>query len=718
MSAPARPYRIGLDIGGTFTDLVLLDDVTGRLHWHKVLTTPRAPEDGALAGLNELCARAGIGLHQVGSLIHATTLVTNAIIERTGAATALLTTAGFRDILEMGKEQRYDIYDLFLRYPEPLVRRRWRVEVLERVTRDGEVRVPLDLNAVRRRVADLVGEGAEAIAVCLLHAYKNPAHERQIKALIASEFPQVIVSISSEVSPEIREFERTSTTVCNAYVQPLVDRYLRRMETALTESGFGGRFLLMLSSGTLAAPGVARRFPIRLLESGPAAGALVAGHLGREADHEEVVGFDMGGTTAKICMVRDGRPGVVPMMEVARTHRFKPGSGLPVKTPVVDMIEIGAGGGSLAVVDSLGLLRVGPRSAGAEPGPACYGRGGSEATVTDACVALGYYDPKAFLGGAIPLDAAAAREAVARAGASLGLDSVQAAWGIFAIVCENMASAARLYLIERGVDPRRFALMGFGGAGPVAAGRVARLIGMREVLIPPAPGLASAVGLLIAAPGFESRHSLAGDLRTLPWEDVEHLMAGMEVAGREMAVAAGAPADRVTCERRAEMRYAGQFHDIDIALPSRLDARAASGLEGQFQAEYRRRYGVTLDGYPVQALNWCVLITGPRPRVDLRGSFAAGGAAVGALKSRRPVYVFDVGGFVEVPVYDRYRLGESVALDGPAIIEEAEATTLLWPGDVLRVDAQRNLVITVGSGVTGGRSTAASASQAQSGERR
>src|SRR5438034_136943 len=437
-------YRLAVDIGGTFTDLVLLDEASGALHGHKILTTPHAPEEAALRGLRELCARARITPAQITILIHATTLVTNALIERKGAATALLTTAGFRDTLEMGKEQRYDIYDLFLKYPDPLVPRRWRVGVRERITRDGEVRVPLDVPAVRRTVGNLVRQGVEAVAVCFLHAYRNPAHEQLVKTLLEREFPDLSVSVSSEISPEIREFERTSTMVCNAYVQPLVDHYLRGMETALAADGFRGRFLLMLSSGTLAAPDVARRFPVRLLESGPAAGALLAGHIGSLIGQPDLVGFDMGGTTAKICLVRDGRPKVTPTIEVARVHRFKPGSGLPVKTPVVDMIEIGAGGGSLAGVDSMGLLRVGPQSAGADPGPACYGLGGTAATVTDACVVLGYYDPAAFLGGAMPLDAGAAREAVSRVGVPLGLNTVETAWGIFAIVCESMAQAARV----------------------------------------------------------------------------------------------------------------------------------------------------------------------------------------------------------------------------------------------------------------------------------
>jgi 5-oxoprolinase (ATP-hydrolysing)/N-methylhydantoinase A len=696
-SGPAgAPYRIGLDIGGTFTDLVMLHDPTGRLSWHKVLTTPRSPADGALQGLRELCAKAGISLREVGSLIHATTLVTNAIIERRGAKTGLLTTDGFRDTLEMGKEQRYDIYDLFLRYPEPIAPRRWRKEVVERVTRDGDVRVPLDLDAVRARTAELVAQGVEAVAVCFLHAYKNPAHERAAQALLAREFPQLAVSISSEVSPEIREFERTCTTVCNAYVQPLVDRYLKRMESALIEAGFEGRFLLMLSSGTLGVPDVARRFPVRLLESGPAAGALVAGHLGGEAGHREIVGFDMGGTTAKVCVVRDGRPAVVPSIEVARTHRFKPGSGLPVKTPVVDMIEIGAGGGSLARVDSLGLLRVGPESAGAEPGPACYNLGGDDATVTDACVELGYFDPQAFLGGAMPLNAAAAHDALTRAGAPLRLDAMKTAWGIFAIVCENMASAARLYLIERGLDPRRFALMGFGGAGPATVARVARQLGMRRAMIPPASGLASALGLLVAPPGFEFGHSLAGELTDLSWDDVEGLMRKMEDEGRGMVAAAGVPADRVRVERRGEMRYAGQFHDIDVPLPEHLTAEATAAVAARFGEEYVRRYGATLEGYAVQALNWRVLVTAPAPRVDLSGSFGADRSAGQALKGRRKIYLPDRGALCEADVYDRYALSTRDIVDGPAVIEEDEATTVLWTGDSARVDAHGNLVLAIG----------------------
>lgn len=689
-------YRVAVDIGGTFTDLILLDETSGVLRWHKVLTTPRAPEEAALRGLRELCARAGITSAQISTLIHATTLVTNAIIEQSGAPTALLTTAGFRDTLEMGKEQRYDIYDLFLRFPDPLVPRRWRVGVRERVSRDGAVLVPLDLHEVRRTVRKLVRQGVESIAVCFLHAYRNPAHEQEVQALLQREFPRLAVSISSEVSPEIREYERTCTTACNAYVQPLVDRYLQQMEVTLAADGFRGRFLLMLSSGTLAAPEVARRFPVRLLESGPAAGALLSGYVGSLIGQSDLVGFDMGGTTAKICLVRDGRPKVTPTIEVARVHRFKPGSGLPVKTPVVDMIEIGAGGGSLASADSMGLLRVGPHSAGADPGPACYGLGGTEATVTDACVVLGYFDPAAFLGGAMPLDAEAARAAVGRAGAPLGLTTVETAWGIFAIVCENMAQAARLYLIERGQDPRRFSLVGFGGAGPATAARVAKLLDMRQAVIPPASGLASALGLLVAPPGFDFGHSLAGELQDLNWDEVERLFREMTARGREMVVATGVADAAVRSERRAEMRYSGQFHDIEVPLPERLHPGVAALIRQRFDTEYARLYGMALEGYPVQALNWRVLVSAPGAQVDLRGSFEGAGSQKQALRGARPTYLPQTRTFVDVPVYTRYRLAVGAAIEGPAIVEEAEATTLLWPGDRLTIDTQRNLIIHIG----------------------
>lgn len=510
-------FRVGMDIGGTFTDLVLLEQAGGKLELHKLLTTPADPAEGALRGLEELLAKRALRLADCTTLVHGTTLVTNAVIERRGAATALLTTRGFRDLLEMGTEQRYDIYDLFLRYPEPLVPRRWRIEVDERLTRDGEVLREPD---VREQVARLLGQGVEAIAVCFLHSYRRPDHERAVARMVRETFPQLAVSASCEVVPEIREYERTSTTVCNAYVQPLIDRYLRRLERELEARGFRGRFYLMQSSGGLCSPDVARQLPVRLLESGPAGGALVGAYFGRQLGLADLIAFDMGGTTAKVCLVTAGRPELTSEMEAARVHRFKRGSGLPVKTPVLDLIEIGAGGGSIAFANRLGLLQVGPDSAGADPGPACYGFGGDEPTVTDACLALGYLDPVTFLGGEMRLDAGAADRTLEKLGRQLGLDG-RTAWGIYSVVCENMAAAARVHVIEKGHDPRRYPLIAFGGAGPVHAARVARALGTPEVIVPPVSGVASALGFLVAPVSFEFARSLPGELRSLDWPAVD-----------------------------------------------------------------------------------------------------------------------------------------------------------------------------------------------------
>jgi 5-oxoprolinase (ATP-hydrolysing) len=690
-------HRVGLDIGGTFTDLVLLNEATGELRLHKILTTPDDPARAALAGLLELCAAAGVALTDVTALVHGTTLVANAIIERRGARTALVTTRGFRDNLEMGKEQRYDIYDLFLRFPNPLVPRRHRVEIDERTAADGEVLVPTDRDQIREAGERLAAAGIEAVAVAFLHAYRNPANERAALAVLRDAAPGIAVSLSSDVSPEIREYERASTTVCNAYVQPLLERYIGRLESTLAERGFPGRFTLMQSTGGAASPETARRFPIRLLESGPAGGGLVAAFFGERLGLRNLVGFDMGGTTAKICLIREGRPAIAPGMEVARVHRFKRGSGLPVTVPTVDMMEVGAGGGSIAWIDSVGLLKVGPHSAGAEPGPACYGRGGSEPTVTDACLVLGYFNEGSFLGGTMALDRAAALDALAHVGGRLRLDAVGTAWGIHQIVVESMAAAARVYLIERGQDPRRFALIAFGGAGPSHAARVARILGMSEVIVPPASGVASALGLLVAPVSVDLVHSLPGLLDGLPWDRVQDLYAEMEAQGLAALAGAGIAPEAIVRERRAEMRLLGQFHDIEVPVPDGpLGSAIASQLAAAFEAEYRRRYGVFLSDRPILALNWRLSVTGPKPNVRLRTSAPAEEADPGvALRDRRPAYLQETGGFVDVPVYDRGRLRPGMRAEGPAIIEEREATTVVGPGDRFTVDPGGNLRLAV-----------------------
>jgi N-methylhydantoinase A/oxoprolinase/acetone carboxylase beta subunit len=704
-------YGIGVDIGGTFTDFVLLDEDSGGLRLHKKLTTPDDPARGAVEGLEELLEPAGVSLADCSTLVHGTTLVTNALIERRGVKTALLTTRGFGDILEMGREQRYDIYDLFLQYPEPLVPRRWRAEVDERMTRDGEsLRAP-DLQAVHGVLEDLLGEGVEAVAVCFLHSYRNSAHEGAVADAIRRDFPQLSVSVSSEVVPEIREFERTSTTVCNAYVQPLVDRYLGRLEEELAARGFDGRFLLMQSSGGLAAPETVRRFPVRLLESGPAGGAAVAAFLSRALDVPELISFDMGGTTAKVCLVRGGEPDLAAEMEAARVHRFKKGSGITVKAPVVDLIEIGAGGGSIAGSDRLGLLRVGPRSAGADPGPASYGLGGERPTVTDACLVLGYFDPDYFLGGTMTLDLPAAERALEGLGRELGLSKIEAAWGVYNVVCENMASAARVHIIEKGQDPRRFPMIAFGGAGPAHATRVARTLGAPEVVVPPVSGVASALGFLVTPASFEFARSRPGELRSLHWQEVAGLYDDMEEKARGMLAASGVSPDRVRLERRAEMRLSGQFHDIEVPVPKgSLTKGTAQRMAEAFDAEYRRLFHAVPPGYEPMVLNWRLRASGPEPGlrlqevtaslagVDGRANPSAPPRVLGSPKGRREAYFPEAGGYVETPVYDRYELGDGFRAEGPVIVEEKESTVVANPGDILKVDGLGNIRIEIGGG--------------------
>ncbi len=494
--------RIGIDIGGTFTDLLLVDPASGQTVAGKTLTTPDDPSRAVRTGLEQLLRDAGRSPEEVVQIVHGTTLVTNALIERKGATTALLTTRGFRDAVEIGREHRYDLYDLFLDLPKPLVPRYLRLEVTERVLSDGSIMIPLDRSEVEELGRALARQGIEAVAVCFLHSYLNPAHEREAGAILADVAPSLIVSLSSDVVPEIREYERASTTIANVYVRPVVARYLQRIQTGLQELGSSAPLLIMLSSGGICTVDTAARYPIRLVESGPAAGALAAAHIGTLTGRRSLLSFDMGGTTAKCCLIDNGQPSVTTEFEVSRVYRFKKGSGLPIRVPTIELIEIGAGGGSIARIDSLGLLKVGPDSAGADPGPACYGLGGGQPTVTDADLLLGYLDPEFFLGGRMRLDVAAARAAIGNLGQRLGLDEIATAWGIHQVVNEQMASAARIHAIEQGKDPRSYAIFAFGGAGPVHAYRVAEILHSPEIVIPLGAGVASTIGFLVAPLAF------------------------------------------------------------------------------------------------------------------------------------------------------------------------------------------------------------------------
>jgi N-methylhydantoinase A len=716
---PAAGLILGVDIGGTFTDLVLVDEDQRRVWVDKELTTPRDPATAVLTGLARLADASGRSPAELTRVIHATTLVTNAIIERKGARTGLITTRGFRDVLEIGRESKYDIYDLFLPLPPPIVPRERRHEVTERVDVDGSVLVPLDVREVARAGRALVAAGVEAIAVSFLHAFVNPEHERRAADELASRWPELPVTCSSEVAPEIREFERTSTTVANAYVLPLAGRYLERLEQELGETGFRGRLDLMVSSGGIAAVAAARHAPIQLLESGPAAGALIGAFFGRLTGHEHLLTLDMGGTTAKLCLVDGGLPAITYSFEAARERRFKRGSGLPVRIASVELIEIGAGGGSIARVDELGLMKVGPDSAGAEPGPACYGRGGTEPTVTDAALVLGYLDPGFFLGGRMPLDGVAAHAAVARVASRLGAEVADTAWAIHDIVCEQMASAARIHVAEKGKDPRRYALLATGGAAPGHACRVAAKLGLARVICPPGAGVASTFGLLVAPPKVDRQASWVARLDELDWARLESLWTGMaEDAVRELEAVGVARAD-VTFERRADMRYVGQGFEIVVRLPAGpWGPGHVTTLRECFERAYLDAYARLIPGAPVEVLTWRLTALGPAPAptflgdrgdatpmsvAGLRSPDAAGVGAPGsrpsqhaadsALKTRRRAYFPDAGGFAEVPVYDRYQLRAGAELRGPAIVEERESTVVVVPGATARVGRDGSLIV-------------------------
>jgi N-methylhydantoinase A len=684
-----RPVRVGVDIGGTFTDLVLLreDRAAGTV---KTLTTPQDPSVAVAEGVRRLLEGTDPG--SVGEVVHGTTLVPNALIERRGAVTALLTTRGFRDALAIRREHRYDLYDLFLELPEPLVPRRRRWELDERVLADGSADRSLDEAQVRRMARRARREGVEAIAVCLLHAYRNPAHEQRVRELLREELPEAPVSLSSEVVPELGEYVRASTTVANAYVQPLVDRYLARLEERLGELGVGAPLHIMLSTGGLADLHTSRRFPIQLAESGPAAGVLGAAFFTREDEGgTRILAFDMGGTTAKACLVESGHPLIAREHEVARVYRFARESGLPVRAPVVDLIEIGAGGGSIARADRFGLPRVGPDSAGADPGPACYGRGGSAPTVTDADLLLGYLDPDFFLGGEMRLDVERARRAVGEFAAAVGLGLEEAAAGVHRVVNENMAAAARIHAIERGRDVRRFTLVATGGAGPVHAWGVARALGIRRIVLPPAAGVASAFGMLTARPAFDFMRSLPAPLAGVDWDEVWGALATMREEGDRRLRRAGVGPEQTTLELAVDVRHRGQGDSLTVALGGALDAAQACRVEEVFQQAYEGLYGRRPPGVPLEVLTWRLRVLGPPPALRPPAVAPPGPSA----KGRRPIWSSELGRFVEAQVVDRYHLRPGEVFSGPAVVEERESTAIVGPGGRAELDRSGNLVVTV-----------------------
>src|SRR5215831_13472301 len=666
--------RIGVDIGGTFTDVAL--EVGHGRFTAKTLTTSRAPEEGVLAALRSVITEAGIDPGQVGVVIHGTTLATNALIERKGAKTALLTTEGFRDVVEIRHENRFEQYDVNIDLPPPLVPRRLRLPVRERIDAQGEVLVPLDEASVARAIEALAAQEVEAVAVGLLHSFTNPDHERRLGEAIARRLPQVAVTLSCEVSPEMREYERFSTACANAYLQPLIGRYLAKLDRELLRAGFRCPLLLMTSGGGITATETAIRFPVRLVESGPAGGAIFAACIARQHGLDQVVSFDMGGTTAKICLIDKAQPQSARVFEVARIYRFLKGSGLPLRIPVIEMVEIGAGGGSIARVDTRGRIVVGPDSAGSEPGPVCYGRGGEEPTVTDADVVLGRIDPTTFSGGKMTLDVVGAERAAAeRIGAALNLATEHAALGISEMVDENMANAARVHAIESGKDLRPRALIAFGGAAPLHAARVAEKLGIGRILVPANAGVGSAVGLLRAPVAYEIVRGRLMRLDSFDAASVNRLFADMR-AEAEAIVRRGAPAAKLVEERCAFMRYRGQGHEIAVELPVRdFTAGDRSTIRELFEAVYRRLYSRAIPGVEIEILSWVIAVRAP---AEGQLSAAAREQPTGPKpRARRPVFDPEVGEFQEVPIYWRPDLAPGARISGPAVIAEDETSTVV-----------------------------------------
>lgn len=683
-SHAGAPLSLGIDIGGTFTDLVVLDPLTGNAAIWKESTTPDDPSRGAMLGLARLLERSGIAPQRIGRVIHATTLFTNALIERKGAPTGLLTTAGFADVLEIGRERKYELYDLFIEMPLPLVARPWRSEATERLAPDGSVEIALDVPAALREVEALVADGVRSLAICFLHSYANPAHERAAADAIAQRFPELSLSLSCDIAPEIREYSRMVTSVANAYIKPLADIYLQRLETALRDAGIPGGLFLMLSNGGLTHVAEAKRAPVQLLESGPAAGALAGAWFSRHAGLDRVLAFDMGGTTAKLALVDDGEPLVAWGFEAARHKRFLRGSGLPIQIATVELIEIGAGGGSIAKPSALGTLHVGPESSGAQPGPACYGRGGTEPTVTDADLSLGYLNAGFFLGGTMQIDADAATRALARVADALGLDAERGAFGVHDVVNENMAGAARVAIAERGRVPREYALLATGGAGPVHAWNVGRKLGVRHVVCPPCAGAGSTIGMLMAPARIDRVASFTHALHDVDWVAATALFATLEQDALGVAAETGADLAHRTVRRLADMRYVGQGSEITVAMPAALDADA---VRAAYEASYRTLFGRTPPGTTIQFVALRLALTAPMPGAGgvLRLGGAAATNAAAALKGRRAVY-FDNGcGAVETPVYDRYALPTATRIDGPAVFEENESTFIIGPGSTATV---------------------------------
>ncbi|KAJ04198.1 hydantoinase/oxoprolinase family protein [Sulfitobacter mediterraneus] len=666
--------RLGVDIGGTFTDVVL--EVDGTPYSTKVLTTYAAPENAIIDGMHQVCTKAGIAPSDIGQIIHGTTLATNALIERRGAKTALITTQGFRDVIEMRTESRFEQYDLNLNLPEPLLPRQSRFTVPERVDARGAVLIPLDRATVEEVVDQIAAAGYDSVAIGLMHSYLNGDHERLVAEVVAEKMPGAMVSLSCEVSPQMREYERFNTVVANAYIKPLMKSYLGRLEGRLRDEGVSCNIFLMHSGGGIISIENAAEFPVRLVESGPAGGAVFAAHIAARYGLDKVLSFDMGGTTAKICLIKDQTPKTSRVFEVARTYRFKKGSGMPISIPVIDMVEIGAGGGSLAHVDSMRQIRVGPESAGSEPGPACYGRGGNKPAVTDADLVLGKLDPDNFAGGSIQLETASSEGALSSVlGEVLDMDAATAAFGLAEVVDENMANAARVHAVENGEDLSEYTMIAFGGAAPLHAGRLCEKLGVDRLLVPPGAGVGSAIGFLRAPFSFEANRSVYMKLSDFDAPKIQSLLSELkaEATGFVRNCDANAP---ILSEFKVYMRYAGQGWEIPIVLTEdQAMTPDATTFEARFEEDYVKLFGRKVAGLDIEITVWSVNATTPPEQVaQIAMAQPAGNAPVAG---RRQMFDPAKSAYQDAAVVLRDQMAEGAEIAGPAAVTEDETTIII-----------------------------------------
>jgi N-methylhydantoinase A/oxoprolinase/acetone carboxylase beta subunit len=680
-------YRLGCDIGGTFTDFVLLNDRTGELTINKCLTTPSDPSDAVEYGIHQLDKMVPGFVKSLDEVIHGTTLVINSIIERKGARTGLITTLGFKDVLELGREIRYAPYDVFAEFPKPLIPRSFRFEVDERLRSDGTVLKPLDPDEVRQVVRQMLALGIESIAVCLLNSFENPIHEEKIKEIILEEAPDISVCVSYEVLPQIREYERTSTTATNAYVKPLTGKYLYKLAKRLEHLGSSGKLFIMLSSGGITSIKTAAEFPVRIIESGPTAAVISGQYYGKLFDIPEIFCFDMGGTTAKSCLIQGGVASVVPTFEVGRVQRFMKGSGLTIQVPVVDLMEIGAGGGSIAHVSRLGTLQVGPESSSAEPGPICYGRGGTSPCVTDADLALGYLDADYFLGGEMKLDKDAAMKGIEKAIAEpLKVSSVQAVWGIHDLINETMAGAAKTHIAEKGGNPKLVTVIAFGGAGPVHAYGLTKKLGAKRLLVPPNAGVGSALGFFTAPRAFDLVRSHKSALLEADFSEIETIFSRMETEGAR-TLEAGGESEGMRFERSVDVRFVGQGSETNVSVPegdfSRVDPKE---IRKRFDTVYKKLYGRTYPDSAVEFINFKVRASLPERLLKLPELKKSQHTLADAVKGERPAFSGISKAFVPHRVYDRYKLNSGAEFRGPAIIEERESTVIVGEDASVSVD--------------------------------